>query len=280
MNVLNIISLIFFALLLSIAEAAVSKRFIFRFDDVEDFFHSDKQIEVMDYFMDNNIGVSVGIIGDYVNGDDPALYTSLLRCVSLGADRCALFNHGSNAQFIFGDSTSVAQAKEQIQKCDTKIKTLFPGYRTQMFTPHQNSWNNYVWKAVQELGYDAISASDLVYSGMTWNMTSRPLKMPQQATTAGFVNGPHGPSDGTWVGIPVSQTVADCNAAVAIGEVCVIMSHAHEFSLGSYTMDNLKVGFFFVVSSFLPLTLPFSTCYLSFSLSRCVVLFLLSTFRT
>jgi hypothetical protein len=221
---------------------ASSKRFIFRFDDVEDYFHSDSQVEVMNYFMDNNIGVSVGIIGDYVNGQDAALFAALLRCTSLSPDKCALFNHGSNAEYIFGNAVSVAEAKDQIQRCDTKIKSLFPGYTTQLFCPHQNSWNDYAQQAVEELGYDAISASELQYSGMSWNLTSRPLQMPQQTTTAGFVQGSDPSLAGSWIGIPVTQTVADCNAAAVRGEVCVIMSHPHEYALGTYTLDNLKVS--------------------------------------
>jgi hypothetical protein len=269
MKSLNILSFFLFSffLLKTIAQqplASSSKRFIFRFDDVEDFFHSSSQVEIMNYFMDNSIGVSVGIIGDYVNGQDAALFTALLRCTSLSPDKCALFNHGSNAEYIFGDAVSVAEAKDQIQRCDTKIKTLFSGYSTQLFCPHQNSWNAYAQQAVVELGYDAISASELQYSGMNWNLTSRPLQMPEQTTTAGFVQGSDPTLPGSWIGVPVSQTVADCNAAAARGEVCVIMSHPHEFALGTYTLDNLKVSYLLILvmlSYFLLLFLRLIACF-------------------
>jgi hypothetical protein len=63
------------------------KRFIFRQDDVEDFFHSDMQAELLNFFMDREIGVSAGIVGDYVNGSDSLLFSALQRCVSVGTDK-------------------------------------------------------------------------------------------------------------------------------------------------------------------------------------------------
>jgi hypothetical protein len=213
---------------------SAGKRFIFRQDDVEDFFHSDYSVTLMDFFMERNIGVSVGIIGSFVNGDDPVLYSALQRCVAAGSDKCALFNHGSDAAYIFGTAASVEEAKEQIQGCDTKIRSLFPGYRPQLFAPHQNSWNLNAELAVKELGYDAISASELLYSGMSWNLSSTPIQMPQHATTAAFTE------ENTWEGLPVSRTVSDCLTAAATDNYCVIMTHPHEFADGVYNFTMLQ----------------------------------------
>jgi hypothetical protein len=37
----------------------------------------------------------------------------------------------------------------------------------------------------------------------------------------------------------VKMPIADCNAAAARGEVCVIISHPHEFANGQYTLKDL-----------------------------------------
>jgi hypothetical protein len=227
--------LIFLLLTVSISlTEALRKRFIFRQDDFEDWFHSEIQVDLLNFFMDRGVGVSAGIIGDYVNGEDPAIYAALLRCASMNPEKCALFNHGSNAKFVFGNSTSVQEAKEQIENCDKKIKMLFPGYDIQMFTPHQNSWNSYAFEAVKQLNYPVISASDLFYSDMAWNLTSYPLKMPQQTTTAEYA------LNKTWIGIPPAKTIADCLAAASRNEDCIIMTHPHEFAAGSYTFAMLE----------------------------------------
>jgi hypothetical protein len=39
--------------------------------------------------------------------------------------------------------------------------------------------------------------------------------------------------------MPIAITVADCNAAAARGEICVIMTHPHEFTNGQYTLMDL-----------------------------------------
>eukprot|EP01042_Synura_sphagnicola_P033463 gene33463-42973_t len=104
----------------------------------------------------------------------------------------------------------------------------------EVFVPNQNSWNQYTMQAATHLGYSLISASTLPYSGMTYNLTTSPLKMPQQTTT-GYI----GASE-AWVAYHQNQTVADCVAADARGEVCVIMMHPHEFASGAYTLTMLS----------------------------------------
>jgi hypothetical protein len=172
-----------FLVLFPVFEAATQKRFIFRQDDIEDNYNSNIQAQMIDWFLTNDVSVSVGIIGNYVNGKDTVIMGALNRCVAKGADKCAIFNHGSDALYHFGDAKSVAEAQLQIKQCDDKIKSLFPGYLPELFVPHENSWAPSTITALQNLGYKIVSASQEDYSGMTWNLASNPIQLPQQATT-------------------------------------------------------------------------------------------------
>jgi hypothetical protein len=190
---------------------------------------------MINWFIDNGVGISAGVISDDFNGADPVIYNAMKRCASVGMDKCTIWNHGQDAQFHFAEATSVQDAQQRIQKCDAKIKALFPGYQPFLMTPHQNSWGPYLLQALKNLGYKVISASAESYSGMTWDLTSSPMQMPQQATTGDWED-----SRGGFVGVPVSRTVADCEAAAARGEVCVIMTHPHEFTSGEYDFNTLS----------------------------------------
>jgi hypothetical protein len=214
--------------------ATVQKRFIFRQDDIEDFYHNTVQASMINWFIDNGVGISVGIISDSFTGQDPVIYNALKRCEAQGMDKCTIWNHGTDAAYHYGEAASVAEAQQKVQACDTKIKTIFPGYQPFLMVPHENSWGPFLLQALRNIGYKVISASTEDYSGMKWDLTLTPMQMPQQATTGDWDD-----NKNDFVGVPVSRTVADCEAAAAKGEVCVIMTHPHEFANGAYSLTTL-----------------------------------------
>jgi hypothetical protein len=189
---------------------------------------------MINWFIDNEVGISAGIISNSFNGADPIIYNVLKRCVSVGMEKCTIWNHGTDAVYHYKDAASVEDAQQRIQACDTKIKTYFPGYEPFLMVPHQNSWGPFLLQALKNVGYKVISASAAAYSGMKWDLTLNPMQMPQQATTGDFSDAIH-----DFVGVPVSKTVSDCEAAAARGEVCVIMTHPHEFANGAYNFETL-----------------------------------------
>jgi hypothetical protein len=189
---------------------------------------------MINWFIDNGVGISVGIISDSFTGQDPIIYNALKRCEAQGMDKCTIWNHGTDAAYHYADATSVAEAQQKVQACDTKIRTIFPGYQPFLMVPHENSWGPYLLQALRNIGYKVISASAEDYSGMTWDLKASPMQMPQQATTGDWDDNTNG-----FIGVPVSRTVADCEAAAAKGEVCVIMTHPHEFANGAYSLTTL-----------------------------------------
>jgi hypothetical protein len=189
---------------------------------------------MINWFIDNGVAVSVGVIGDYFSGEDPIMYDVLKRCVAQGNDKCAIWNHGTDAVYHYGEAPSVADAQQHVQSCDTKIRTLFPGYEPFLMVPHENSWGPFLLQALKNIGYKIVSASVEDYSAMTWDLTLNPMQMPQQTATGDFDD-----ATADFIGVPVSRTVADCEAAAARGEVCVIMTHPHEFANGAYSLTTL-----------------------------------------
>jgi hypothetical protein len=233
MNSIAQLLLVFFLAISMVKVEGGKKRFVFRLDDIQDYYNSQMQIALIDYFMKNNIGVSLGIIGGFFSGVDKPLYAKIKDCLKLGNYRCSLFNHGTDANYIFANAPSVESAKAQVKTCDDRIRALF-NYETEIMIPHQNSWGPYLIQALDELGYLAISASNLPYSNMTWNLNTKPIRVPQQTTTAGYAG------DNVWTAIPVATTIAQCEAADSRGEDCVIMMHPNEFADGVYTLAMLK----------------------------------------
>jgi len=69
---------------------------------------------------------------------------------------------------------------------------------------------------------------------MTWNLSSRPIQMPQQTATAGYIG------NNDWVAVPKATMILQCQEADARGEDCVIMMHPMEFASGNYTLAMLS----------------------------------------
>jgi hypothetical protein len=219
------------------------KKFVFRMDDIQDFYQTPSQVNLLNYFIDNKVGVTANIIASAFNGADSSLYTALKKCVSVGPSKCALGNRGWDSSYLFNTATSVAQAKTEIQKADEKIKSFFPDYDLLTFVPYQNAWNSFTIQAAAQLGYDAISASSQHYSGMLWSTTPTSdgttasstgiVQLPQQVNVA-YYNG-----DSHIQGNPVNEIINVCNLAANRQQECVILIHSEEVNAGVFTIAQL-----------------------------------------
>ena len=224
--------LIFAAFVLS---RMYAKRYMFVQVDFEDFYHSETQIELLNWFVGNGYAINAGIIAGHFTGQDTSLYAALQACISLGSDKCGIFNHGEDSTFLFSNATSVADAKARISTAHKQILKLFPDYNLNVFLPNENAWNEYTLQALRELDYAAISGCSKPYSDLPWNLSSNPMQISQQTAT-GVLNR----YNNSWTGYPVQSVISECIAAGDRGEDCVILIHPHEFSKGDYTFENLQ----------------------------------------
>eukprot|EP01039_Chlorochromonas_danica_P017421 gene17421-20771_t len=181
--------------------------------------------------MDHNIGVSVGVSSNSVNTDDTDYYNALKRCVSLGSSKCELYVQGSSSVSVQGNLGSVDDVKAQIQSADEKIKSLFDGYTPQVYVPSSGAWHNATLAAAKEVGFAAVASTD---SSLGWDLSASPMQISPQTST-GVQD-----STGTWSAKSTETIIADCMAASAGGEVCVIQMTANEFASGAYTTDKVS----------------------------------------
>ena len=216
--------------LLELAWAATAKKeYILRFDDVQDTYLSQEQQDVIQWCMDNDMAISLGVIAGFF-GSDTKLVNKVRDCLAQGRDKCEVWNHGMDATTRFGDGMPVDQIQTILEDSDQIIFDTL-GYKASTMVPHQNSWSPNVLQALRNMNYDMISAG--INVGMQFDTTLDPLQMPHQTMTAdwGF---------GRWPKIPPSAILAACQAAYAAGDAaCVIMSHPHEFGLGTVSLNDL-----------------------------------------
>jgi len=214
---------------------AGKKRFVFRIDDIQDDYNSVMNIALLDFFLVQNISVSVSIICDTFTGSDIGLYTKLQQCIQAGKRKCAIMNQGLHTSTLFGNhSLTTTMMRSQIMTCDSKLKTLFPGYSPTVMVPVMNSWSPNLLAALSNTSYLAISASEYAYSNMTWNITSKPIRLPNQASIASYT------TTNQWQTIPISTTISNCEYADLRGEDCIILLQSYEFVSGAYNLTMLK----------------------------------------
>ena len=132
-----------------------AKQYVFRLDDVQDFFLGDSQREIMQWAMQTRTKMSVGVIGS-VFGTDDLLVRTIAQCVDRGF--CEVFNHGWDAKTRFGETDDLALMERMIGDCDQVIRDSI-GYAPKTLVPHQNSWSNFLLVAMRNLEYDIISTS-------------------------------------------------------------------------------------------------------------------------
>jgi hypothetical protein len=170
------------------------------------------------------------VITDFF-GDDKELVNLIKSCLQQGTKLCEVFNHGTDAKTILDDSKTVADIQALIKKSDSTIKAKL-NFKARTFVPHENRWGNNLVKALRNEYYNVLSSS--LNEGMTFDMKSDPIRMPQQTETADY------DAAGKWVGKTTDSIVKDCTDSISSGDAaCVIMMHAHEFDAGTYTMANL-----------------------------------------
>jgi hypothetical protein len=202
--------------------------------DIQDFYQSQEQSDLLNYFIDAKIGVTAAIIAKVFNGQDSLVYTALKRCITVGPGRCAIANRGwdnTPASSFF----SISSAKTAILKADDKIRTYFPNYDVLTYIPYKDQWNSNMLNALKQLSYDAISAS--VYTAMLWNTAPTDgglVTLPAQASLT-YYN-----KDGLIRGTAISDIIDSCIALYNKGQTCVITTTSNDIHSGAYSISKLK----------------------------------------
>ncbi|HLE35087.1 MAG TPA: polysaccharide deacetylase family protein [Nitrososphaerales archaeon] len=142
----------------------------FRLDDVQDYFTRDGQKDLIDIFVKDNVPLTIGVIGGFLQ-DDKDLIQFLQNAVSSG--RIEVANH--SWEHLDHSAMTVNEQRESIVKTNERIRELF-GVESKTFIPPVNTFNNDTLALMKEAGLTHLSAS----SFLTPDTPPYPLKNGDQ----------------------------------------------------------------------------------------------------
>ncbi|MCE9653374.1 MAG: polysaccharide deacetylase family protein [Nitrosarchaeum sp.] len=126
----------------------------FRFDDVQDYFLSSTQIQMMKTFGDMDAGITIGVIGGVI-GNDPKVVDAIKEQIHTNP-RFEIASHSWNNKVI--TSVSSDDQEKYIKNTDDKIQQLFQ-VKPKVFIPPENIFDNKTITILKKYGYDHISPS-------------------------------------------------------------------------------------------------------------------------
>jgi len=191
----------------------------FRFDDVQDYWLNDVQIQFMQTFVDKNIPLTVGVIADSF-GDDQ---TMLDFIKSQKNNKFDVASHGiGNAPFTeFSKEDQDTRLKQSAQLIKEKLDIT-----TKVFIPPQNRFNEDTKQVLIDNGFTHISSSLLQGDPPPFPLSGEQLyKFPEIGTTGTFE-----PDQNIFVGISHEQTFTDVIKGLESYGFAVVTSHPQEFS--------------------------------------------------
>lgn len=191
----------------------------FRFDDVQDYFLSTAQIEMIELFEEMDTSLTVGIIGGATGKDSTIIETIKEQLQTNPGFEIA--SHSWNNNII----TSVSPEKQEkyIKDTDDKIYELFQ-VKPRVFIPPENLFDGKTITFLKKYGYDHISAdtdaeispkfvkSDFYY----FHTTAWTAKLD--------------PATGYWKQLSKDRTMEQIKESLLNYGYAVVMMHPFEFS--------------------------------------------------
>ena len=200
----------------------------FRFDDVQNFWLNDVQIQILDTFHEKNAPVTVGIIGNHF-GNDEKLTNSLTRLIQDEFD-IEIANHGWQHE-NFADYSKKEQSELLKKSNQALLDTL--GISPIVFIPPLNSFNEDTLLAMSENGIKYFS-TELDESDAVYQMSGFPIHHFPEGATTGELN----KEISLFEGLPHEQTYSDIETSINNYGFAVVTLHPQEFAVvenGSYS---------------------------------------------
>ncbi|AFS80802.1 hypothetical protein NKOR_04570 [Candidatus Nitrosopumilus koreensis AR1] len=192
----------------------------FRFDDVQDYWLNDVQIEVMKTFVGTDTPLTIGIIGDSF-GEDVKMSSFVKEHKNKKGFEIA--NHGiGNVPFTeFSLEEQDEKLKQSVQKIQQSV-----GVEPKVFIPPQNRFNEDTKQVLIENGFTHISSSLLHGDPPPFPLKGELLyRFPEISTT-----GEYDPEQNVFVGISHETTLSKAIDGLNTYGFAVITSHPQEFA--------------------------------------------------
>ena len=212
----------------------------FRFDDVQDYWLNDVQIQLMNTFVENETPLTVGIIADAFGNDLKML--DFVRGQK-NKESFEIASHGvGNVPFTeFSKEEQDDKLKQSVQSIEDSLDVT-----PKTFIPPQNRFNEDTKQVLVDNGFTHISSSLLHGDSPPFPLKGEKLyRFPETSTTGTF-----DPKNNVFVGISHEETLSHTLDGLEKYGFAVIVSHPQEFSTivnGTYTnqanslqIDELK----------------------------------------
>jgi len=191
----------------------------FRFDDIQKDWLLDVQLEMLKTLKENNIPVTIGVIGNEFEG---TVVNHVKQLISEETSNIEIANHGwEHEDFTFLDNNIQSQL---LKNTNRKIFDA-TGQSAKIFIPPYNQANTDTLKAMKENNFTHYSSS-VLYS-----------EPPYPLITSGIYHFPETATTGAWnkklnifYGLPHTETLKDIKASQKIFGFSVVTLHPQEFS--------------------------------------------------
>jgi len=203
----------------------------FRLDDIQDFYLTKSQMEIIQTFEKRNASLTIGVIGNLIGEDIQHMAFLRERADSAGAFKMEVANHGLNHEdfttFDKGDQAGLLSMSQ-----GNIIQTL--GVKPDVFITPFNRMNNDTLDAMVENGIRVVSASitqDTPPFARKISLADREIAItvfhvPATAST-GYLS-----YDGAqWLGFKHQETFAEIRRSMDEHGYALVMMHPQEFSV-------------------------------------------------
>ena len=207
----------------------------FRFDDVQDHFLSNAQIQMMKLFGEMDAGLTVGIIGG-ATGKDPKLIETIKEQLQINP-RFEIASHSWNNKVI--TSISPEEQEKYIKNTDDKIYELFQ-VKPQLFIPPENIFDNKTITLLKKYDYDHISAS------VSTEIPPKFIKSDFYHFNTAASTARLDPATAYWNQFSKDKIMEQINDSLFDYGYAVVMMHPYEFSNyvdGSYVNEANQTKF-------------------------------------
>jgi len=208
----------------------------FRFDDVQNGWLENVQLEVISKFREKNIPLTIGIMGNELRG---YMATYVSQIANEDDSKIELANHG----WLHEDFTTLDKETQSqlMEKTNMRIFNV-TGKSPKIFVPPFNVFNDNTITAMKENNFTHFSPS-VVYSKPPYPLVNSHLYNFPETSTTGTIT----PGLNLFEGLPHTETMKDVLASQRIFGFSVVTLHPQEFSIiqnGAYTnqlnMDQMK----------------------------------------
>ncbi len=191
----------------------------FRFDDVQDYYLNNAQIQMMSLFREMDAGLTIGVIGGATGKD-----SQLVKIINEQLQTNPKFEIASHTwNHVVMNNLSPEKREEEIKSTDEKIYELFQ-VKPRVFIPPENIFDSITIDLIKKYGYDHLSADSdneipqkFVKSDFYYFNTA--------VWTAKLI-----PSTGYWNPITKEKTMEQINESLLNYGYAVVMMHPFEFS--------------------------------------------------